>query len=180
MRKVIGTGVAAFALLVAAGSASAQAAPTASKFVFINSQRVMAEAPSIQQARNAMQQEMQRLEQQITPLRTEYETMLEQYQQQQAMMTPENRRERQQALGAKQQEIQQKAAELEQQAQGRQQELLEPALERVNTVIEELRAERGYSFVFDVAAGGVIAADPALDITDEVLRRLQALAAQGS
>ena len=177
MRKVIGTGVAAFALLVATGSASAQTAPN---MVFINSQRVMAEAPGIQQARATLQQEMQRLEQQIAPLRTEYETMVQEFQQQQAMMTPERRRERQQALGTKQQEIQQRAAQLEQEAQGKQQELLEPALERINTVIEGLREERGYAFIFDVAGGGLVAADPALDITDEVLRRLQALASQGS
>ncbi|HUG41056.1 MAG TPA: OmpH family outer membrane protein [Longimicrobiales bacterium] len=177
MKQVIRSGMAVFALLVGAASLPAQAAP---KLVFINSQRVMAEAPEIQQARSALQQEMQRLEQQIAPLQTSYQTMLEQYQQQQAMMTPENRRERQQALGAKQQEIQEKAAELEQLAQGKQQELLEPALARINTVIEQLRSERGYAFVFDVAGGGVIAADPALDITDEVLRRLRALASQGS
>lgn len=177
MNRLIGSTVAAFALLLGAGSVSAQAVP---KLAFINSQRVMAEAPGIQAARASMQQEMERLEQQIAPLRTQYQTMLEEYQQQQAMMTPEKRRERQQALGAKQQEIQQKAAELDQLAQGKQQELLEPALERINTVIEQLRAERGYAFVFDVAGGGVIAADPALDITEEVLRRLQALASQGS
>ena len=175
MKTMVRSGMAAFALLLVAGSLSAQAAP---RMVFINSQRVMAEAPGIQQARATMQQEMQRLEQQITPLRTEYESMVEAYQQQQAMMTPERRREQQQALGAKQQEIQQKAAELEQQAQTRQQQLLEPQLERINQVIEQLREERGYSFVFDVAAGAVIAADPSLDITEEVLRRLNGVASQ--
>ena len=177
MKTVIRSGMMALGLMVAAGSLSAQ---QAQRFVFINSQRVMAEAPAIQQARTAMQQEMERLDQQIVPLRTEYQSMVEAYQQQQAMMTPERRREQQQALGAKQQEIQQKAAELEQQAQARQQQLLEPALERINQVIEALREERGYAFVFDVAGGGVIAADPALDITDEVLRRLQTPASQGS
>lgn len=177
MRMMIRSGAAAFALLVVAGSVSAQAAP---KMVFINSQRVMAEAPGIQQARATMQQEMQRLEQQIVPLRTEYQKMVEDFQNLPAMTTAERRREMQQALGAKQQEIQQKAAELDQQAQERQQELLEPALTRINEVIERLRGERGYSFVFDMAGGGLIAADPALDITEEVLRRLQGLASQGS
>ena len=177
MKMVIRSGMMAAAMVMLAGSVSAQAAP---KMVFINSQRVMAEAPGVQQARTTMQQEMQRLEQQIAPLRTQYQTMVEEFQNLPTMTTAERRRELQQALGAKQAEIQQKAAELEQQAQTRQQELLEPALERINEVIEGLREERAYSFVFDVAAGGVITADPSLDITEEVLRRLRALASQGS
>jgi outer membrane protein len=174
MGKVIRSGVGAFALLLVAGTLSAQTTP---KMVFMNSQRVMAEAPSIQQARTAMQAEMERLEQQIVPLRDEYQRMVEEFQAQQGTMSSETRRTRQQAIAAKQQEIQQRAADLEQQAQGKQQELLEPALEAINEVIEQLREERGYAFVFDVAGGGLITADPALDITDEVLRRLQA---QGS
>lgn len=50
-------------------------------------------------------------------------------------------------------------------------ELLEPIVVRVNEVIEEIRAERSYSIVLDVAAG-VVAADTSLDITTAVLERL--------
>ena len=177
MKQVIRSGMAAFALLLVASAASAQATP---RFVFINSQRVMEEAPGLQTARNAMQAEMQRLEQQIVPLRDQYQTMVQEFQNLPAMTTQERRRELQQAIGAKQQEIQQKAQELDQQAQQRQQQLLAPELERINNVIEQLRAERGYSFIFDVSTGSVVAADPALEITDEVLQRLRSLAAQGS
>lgn len=176
MAKVMRSGLGGLALLLAAGTLSAQGTPS---MVFINSQRVMAEAPSVQQAREAMQREMARLEAQITPLQQEYQQMAEDFQAQQGTMTGEIRRQRQQALAEKQQEIQQRAEQLEQEAQGKQQELLQPALQGINTVIDELREERGYSFVFDVAAGGLIAADPSLDITDEVLRRLQA-SSQGS
>lgn len=170
MKRLIGSTVAVFAVILGAGSLSAQS----QDMVFINSQRLMAEAPSVQSARESMQQEMQRMEQQIVPLRDEYEQMLEDFQAQQGTMAGETRRQREQELMAKQQEIQTMAAELEEEAQGRQQELLEPALDAINDVIEGIREERGYSFVLDVAAGGVITADPALDITSEVLDRLQA------
>jgi Skp family chaperone for outer membrane proteins len=50
-------------------------------------------------------------------------------------------------------------------------------MERINAVIEDIRADGGYSMIFDVAAQGIIAADPALDLTAEVVRRLQAGAA---
>lgn len=171
--KQIRSGLMALALLVLAAPLAAQTGP---QIVFINSQRVMAEAPGVAAARTQMQQEMQRLEQQIVPLRDEYQRMVEEFQQQQSVWTAERRRERQQAIGLKQQELQQRGAELDQQAQARQQELLEPVLERINDVIDAYREEQGYSFILDVAAGGVVAADPSLDITDEVLSRLRALA----
>ena len=59
----------------------------------------------------------------------------------------------------------------------RQAELVEPVMERINAVIEDIRADGGYSMIFDVAAQGIISADPDLDLTAEVVRRLQAGAA---
>ena len=56
----------------------------------------------------------------------------------------------------------------------RQAELVEPVMERITAVIETIRAEGSYSMIFDVAAQGIISADPALDLTTEVVRRLQA------
>ena len=35
-------------------------------------------------------------------------------------------------------------------------------------------AEQGYALIFDVASGGVVAANPTLDLTTEIIRRLQA------
>ena len=46
-------------------------------------------------------------------------------------------------------------------------------MQRITAVIEEIRAEGSYSMIFDVAAPGIISADPALDLTAEVVRRLQ-------
>ncbi|MFW6090209.1 MAG: OmpH family outer membrane protein, partial [Gemmatimonadota bacterium] len=54
----------------------------------------------------------------------------------------------------------------------RQQELLQPILERVSGVIEEVRNEREYAMVFDISTEGVVAADPSLDITEIVKARL--------
>jgi outer membrane protein len=162
--------------VMTAGAVSAQQATV----VFLDSDRLGQQAPALQEARQRMQSEMTRLESQaelaLAPLQEEFQRMAQDFQQQQGMMTAERRQQQQQALAQKQQEIQRKGAEFEQQAAQKQNEILGPALERINQVIDRLRQERGYSFILDVAAGGVIAADPALDITEEVLRRLNAQA----
>lgn len=152
--------------------------------VFLDSERLRQEAPSLQEARQQMQQRMQRLEAQadsvLTPLQAEFQQMAAEFQQQQGMMTPERRQEQQVALQRKQAELQQAGTQWEQRAQQVQNEILAPALTRINEVIDGLREERGYSFILDAAAGGVVAADPALDITEEVLRRLGGGASQDS
>ena len=53
-------------------------------------------------------------------------------------------------------------------------------MDKINQTIEQVRAEGSWSLILDVAAGGVVAADPALDLTQEVIRRLQAGATTGA
>ena len=144
--------------------------------VFLDSERLRQEAPSLQAARQQLQQELADLQAQadsaLAPLEAEFQAAAQQFQQQQGMMTAERRQERQQELATMQQNLQQAGSQWEQRAAAIQNRVLGPALERINAVIDQIRQENGYRFVLDVAAGGVVAADPALDITPEVLRRL--------
>ncbi len=170
----------ALGLVLTAGS---QLAAQSANIVFIDSERLRNEAPGLQAAKAQIQQEMSKFEAQadstMAPLQQELQNELQQFQQQQSMMTAEKRQERQQALQQKQQQLQQRGQELQQQAQTKQNQILQPALEHINQVIDQIRSEKGYSFILNVASGGVIAADPSLDITAEVLRRLKGGASQG-
>ena len=76
-------------------------------------------------------------------------------------------------------EYEQRLSEIDQQAQIRQAELIQPVMDRITTVIETLREEGSYSLIFDVAAQGIISADPSLDLTQEVIRRLTATTPPG-
>ena len=80
------------------------------------------------------------------------------------------------AIQQKEIELQQQAMQYERQAQERQQELVGPIMQRIETVINEIRQQGGYALIFDRASGAIIAADPALDLTDQVLARLRAMA----
>ncbi len=152
--------------------------------VYLDSERLRREAPGLQQASQQMRQRMAILEAQadsaLAPLQQELQQMQREYQQQQGMMTAETRQTQQRALQSKQAELQQEGSQWEQRAAQLQNEILGPALSEINTVIDQLREERGYAFILDAAAGGVVAADPARDITGEVLQRLQTRDNQGS
>lgn len=180
MRILVRTTLAVLALTLALpGLVAAQQG----SIVFLDSERLRQEAPSLQTAREQLQQELAALETRadsaLAPMQAEFQAAAQEFQQQSGMMTAERRQERQQALASMQQQLQQAGAQWEQRAQAIQSRILGPALERINNVIDQIRQENGYQFVLDVAAGGVVAADPSLDITEEVLRRLTA-GGQGS
>jgi outer membrane protein len=167
-------------VLMAAGGLALMATPVAAqgelRVAFINSQRIIAEAPAAREAQRAFEQDMARYTGELERMEQDLQRMVREYEQQQTMLSPERRREREDQIRSKQRELAQRAGELEEEAAARQAELVEPIMNRINAVIEEIRRENGYSFIFDAAAGSIIAADPRLDITDRVLTRLNSAA----
>lgn len=152
--------------------AAAQGTP---KIGFIDSRAIIQQAPGAQEAQRAFEQDMARYQAELETLENELKQQLESYEKQQVTLSPEARRQRQEEIRGKQIAYQQRAQQLEQTAAERQAELVEPIMERINTVISQIREAEGYSVIFDVAGGAVVAADPTLNLTDKVLTRLQAL-----
>lgn len=156
--------------LALAGFASPAAAQL--KVGYINSERLMAEAPPFAEVRTALERE-------FTPLRAELdslETALGQADQdlraQAGTLTEQARQQRQQALQQQFAQYQQRAQAIQQQLQRREAELLTPVMQRIRGVLEEVRREGSFSYIMDPPDGVVVAVDPALDVTDNVIRRL--------
>jgi outer membrane protein len=156
------------------GILAAQAA--APKIVYVNSQKIIAQAPGRADAEAQFQKEMDQYKAQLQKMGDSLKTQIADYQKNQTTMTPTARAAREKDLGGKQQAYQQKAQELEQTAQQREAELVRPIMEQINKIIEQIRAENNYSFILDAGsqAGVVVAADSSLDITDQVIKKLQA------
>ena len=161
-------------LLLGAGGLSAQQAGL--KIGYINSQSILDEAPGAQEARDQFNQEMEGVRAEVQQMGQQLDELIQQYEQQQLTLSPQAKEQREQAILTKRQDYQARVQELEEQADQRQQELVKPVMDRITRVIEEILAEGGYALIFDVAAGSIIAADESLDLTAEVLRRLNAQA----
>jgi len=161
-------------LVITAASAAAQ---TTVKIGYIDSQQILNQDPSAQEAQQQFETDLARYRAEVDSIGQDLQGLISRYEQQQSMLSEDAKANRQEEIRLKQTQYQQRISELEQQAGMRQAELVEPVMERINAVIEDIRADGGYSMIFDVAAQGIIAADPSLDLTAEVVRRLQAGAA---
>lgn len=171
MRRFMSVGLsllAMFALMGLSAPAEAQL-----RVGYINSQAILQEAPGAQEAQAQFEQDIQQYQQEVEAMGAEVQRLMDQFEQQQSTLSAQARETRQQEILQRQQAFQTRVEEMEGEAAQLQAELVEPIMERITATIETIRAEGNYALIFDVSAGSIIAADPALDLTAEVLRRLQ-------
>lgn len=167
--------LAALAFLLAAGAAEAQTL----KIGYINSQEILASAPGAEEAGQKFDQEMQGYQTEIQRLEEELNGMQQRLQQQQLTLSPEAKANREQQLQQKLTEYQTRTSQLQELANQRRAALIQPVMDNITAVIETIREEGAYSLILDVAAGSIISADPALDLTQMVIQRLKAAPASG-
>jgi outer membrane protein len=166
----------ALLLSVVAAEAQAQGA-TATRIAYVNSQRILAEAPGAAEAQRTFEGEMARYGEEVDNLERDLERLRAEFERQSATLSATVRQQRQQDLQQRFTAFQQRVEELEATAQRRRAELVQPVMRRVTEAIEEVRREGNFTMILDLAAGSIMAADPALDLTDRVLTRLRRTAA---
>jgi outer membrane protein len=179
MRKKILIAIAG--VVVTATSAAAQTAspqpvapaPTG-KIAYVNSQKIVAQAPGAVEARTTIEREMNKHQADLALADDSLKNLIAEFQKKQLALSADAREKQEADIRAKQQALQTRAQTLEDQMQKRQQDLVKPIMDRINTVLDALRKENGYTIIFDVSAGSVVSADPAADLTDTVLARLKA------
>jgi outer membrane protein len=176
--------------LFAAGVASAQAAssPTGAsaaaapanappmRIGFVNSAKILPQAPGWADAQQTIETETEGVKAQVQKMSDSLQKMVQDYQKVQTTLTAAQRAQREQAIQAKQQQFQQRAQQLEGRAQQHQAELIQPIYEQIHQIIEGLRVEGGYAFILDAGnqSGIIVAADTTLDLSDKVLEKLAA------
>jgi outer membrane protein len=170
----------AFVLVAVSGLAAASAeAQSPLKIGYINSQEILEQAPGARQAAEQFDREMQGLRAQLQPAADSLDRMIQLYEAQSMTLSADAKQRREQDILQRRESLQQRASQLETQAGQRRSELVQPVMDRITRVIEDIRVEGSYHLIFDVAAGSIIAADESLDLTPEVLRRLQASGGAG-
>lgn len=177
MKRVRLVTLAALALVSLLGGATEAAAQQAgARIAFINSREILRQTPGYAAAESTFSRELETFRAEVAKLQTTLDSAATAFEQSSVMLSPTQRDARRQELQAKQNELEQQTQALQQRAATRERELLEPIQQRINTVIDALRAEGNYAAVFDLAAPGaaVVSLDTSLDITNQVVQRLRA------
>jgi len=174
------TALAVFASLASLASlamGSAASAQASTKIAYINSQKIMAEAPGRAEAEATYDNEMKGVRAQLQKMDDSLKGIIEAYQKIAPTLDSATRVVRETAIRATEDDMSKRAQELNQQMQQRQVDLARPLLEQVSKVLDQMREEGHYAMIFDVGsqASVVVSADKSLEITDQVLARLKQL-----
>ncbi len=179
-------GLAALAVLLLVGVAALPATDSNTAvqqgpdIAYVSTEIVLRQTPGFAAAESTFNAEMEVYQGEVQTLQQTLDSAVNAFNQQSIVLSPTARQERAEELRGLQQQLEQRTTQLQTQAAQRQQELVGPLEERIQAVIDGLRAERGMSLVFDVSAPGssIVSADPALDITPIVVQRLTGASGQ--
>jgi outer membrane protein len=174
MRTLTGGAMALAACLVLVSVPTARAQST--RIAFVDGQRIFAAVPGRSEAEAQFNKEMDSVRAKEKVMGDSMAALIADYGKVEPTLSAAEKTTRQQTIRDKQAAFQQQQQQLEQKAQERQNELVRPILDRIHRVIDDLRAENGYTLVVDVspnAGGSVVSFDKNLDITDQVIRKLQ-------
>ncbi len=138
------------ALIITAGSVSAQTSP---KFGYIDSNKLLEMMPgrdTVQQQLAAYQKELQNT---ITAMYTEYETKVQDFQANLATMSEIIKKTKEKEINDLITRIQDFEQNADYDYQAKQQELFNPLLEKARKAIKDVAEENGYTYIFDSSIG---------------------------
>ena len=174
MSKWMHSAIFAAATLALAPSAFAQA-PV--KLAYINSQKILADAPGRAEAEATYNREMATAREQLQRMDDSLKAMVATYEKDAPGLDSARRDARGKTIRDTEQAFSTRAADLNNQMQQRQADLARPLMDQVSHVLDEVRTQGGYTMIFDVGAQGsaLVSADKSLDLTDAVLAKLKVL-----
>ena len=144
------------------------------KLAYINSDAILAQYEPALEAQRSLDATITGYDAEIKRLEAGLQQAWTEFQQQQLTMNAEARRNREQELGSRQVKLEERRQQLQQQALQRQAEVFQPIMDEIRSVLEAIRVEGGYGMILDSNSQAILVADPALELTQEVLTRLQA------
>ena len=162
----------AAALLLAASTAS-----VAQKIGFTNVDYVLSQMPESKQIEADLKAYSGQLEAQLKSKTAEFQTKLEAYQKGGATMPEPVKADKEKELQGLQSSIQEFQKSADQSLQQKQQQLLKPALDKLQKTIDDVAKENGYSYIFNSDAGYgttpvLLHAPDDANISDLVLKKM--------
>ena len=164
------------AALVAAGAA-AQDKPAASasaavtgKFGFVNTERILREAAPAQRAQKKIEAEFKKRDEELAKLAGDLKKMQEDLEKNGVTMSETQRRTKERDFGELNRDFQRKQREFREDLNSRRNEELAQVVQQANGVIRQIAEQEKYDIIFQDA----VFASPRIDITEKVIKALEA------
>ena len=150
--------------------APAAFAQDATRIGFVNTDRMLREAAPARAAQTKLEQEFARREKEIDDAGAALKSASERFEREAPTMSETQRQSRQRQLMDQDREFQRKRREFQEDLNSRKQEELQQVLDRANRVVKQVAEAEKYDVILQEA----VYVNPRLDITDKVIKALNA------
>ncbi len=161
-----GIGISTLAALLLA--TFAQTAVAEVKVGFVNSDRVMKEAPPAKRAQQKLEKEFEKRDQDLQRIAKQLQGMQEALEKNGMTMAEGDRRNKEREFNELNRDFQRKQREFREDLNQRRNEELAGVLDRANKTIKQIAEAEKYDIIFQEA----VYASPRIDITDKVIKAL--------
>ena len=148
----------------------------AQKFALIDMEYILENIPAYERANEQLEQSSRQWQSEVEKISEEAKTLYKNYQSQIASLSETQRGRKEEEIVAKEKsaaELRRKYFGPEGELAKMQEKLINPIQDEIYGAVKELSQLHGYDLVLDRAsAAGIIFANPRIDISDEVLRKL--------
>ncbi len=140
------------------------------KSAFINPALVLEKSPQAKKATATLKNEFNDREQALRGALTNIQALEKSYQTDSAVMSEDQRKKNEEEIVQMKRKFQFDQQSLKEDLQGRRQELVKVMRQEISAVIQDYGKAHGYDFIF---TEGVAYASEAVNITDEILKKLE-------
>lgn len=168
-----------FATILALFAAAVARPSVAEEFKvgYVDGERVVQAYKGYKDAETQFEKQREAWNQEIDKRSRDLKSMDEDFKAQELMLSEAKKKERLTQLEERRRELEKYYQEIfgpNGEAARKNEELLRPILEKVNTIIREVGEQEKYSMIFETSESGIAYAMPGLDITDKIIERLNA------
>ncbi len=142
------------------------------KLGHIDSNQILSLMPETDSLQNELKNYADYLDQQMSAMAMEYQSKVNDYQDNVATMSPLIRQTKEKEITDLQARIQAFQQSADQDLSAKQAELFNPLIEKVKSAIDEVGRENGYTYILDVGAGAVIFYEGGDDVLPLVKKKL--------
>ncbi len=150
------------------------------KIGYIDSNRIMQEYEEVRDAQAKLEKETRRLQAEYGTYVERLDSLNREFERQRLLLSNEKIREKEQELQSlyqSTQAFQQSKFGPEGELYRYQAQLMAPVLDKVDTAVKKIGAERSFDYIMDAAGGALVYALPAHDLTEDIIVELRRSAA---
>jgi len=173
-KKMVGTVIGVFVLIVAGGMLDREAYPAEFKVGAVDLQKAINECNEGKEAKKTLSQEIDKFQRLITDRQKELQEIKESLEKQSIMLTPETRE-------MKERELQSKFREYQRWGEDKQNEINQKRMEMEKTIstgikilVQKIGTDEGYTLILEKNENLVLFSSQSLDMTDRVIKAYNA------